>query len=182
MNGGEGTDTLAMGAAAVTALYTSAADFGASGAFASGAIAAAGDTITGFTSGTDSIAVGSIVSGVGNVVDIAASGGAANFNTNGVVVRTGATAGDFIAGTSTYNDLAGFVNAAITTITGDAGDVGVIQFQDTTGGAAGDIVNVVVTLGTAAAARALNNTDSIAILSGVDAAAAAVTDFTFATA
>ena len=104
-----------------------------------------------------------------------------NFNTNGVAVRTGATVGDFVQGTSSYSDLMGFVSLALgNDVTGDAGDVAVVQFADTTGGGT-EIFNVVVTLGTAAANRALDNTDSIALMASVDGAAAAA-DFTFATA
>ena len=175
--GGAGDDTLAIALGTNTVLYNAASDFGAAGTGGSGATVAVGDIIT----GADITAVGNIVSGVGSLVNVAASGTAVNFNTNGAVVRTGATAGYFVVGTSTYADLLAIVNTAVNSdVTGDAGDVAVVQFEDTTVGG-NQFFNIVVTLGTAAANRALDATDSIALMATVDAAAAAA-DFTFATA
>ena len=176
--GGAGSDTLAMAAGTATALYNSSADYGAGASAASTAIVEAGDAITGFTTTTDVVAVGNIVSGVGARALDQAAAGAFLMNTNGVLVTSaGAVAGTFVQGTTTYAGLATIFTQAAATITGDAGDTGIVQILD----AGGSILNVVVTLGTAAAARAINNTDTLALL-GTQNAVGVAADFSFATA
>lgn len=182
LNGGEGIDTLAMAAGTATALWSSSADYGAGASAASTALVAAGDAITGFTTTTDKLAVGNITSGVAQVGAAAALLAGWNFNTSGVLVTSAnAIALDFVQGTSTYANLATAVAQAAGNLTGDAGDTGIIQILDGGAGAAATIINVAVTLGTAAAGRAINNTDTVALVSTEDAVAVAA-DFTFATA
>jgi Ca2+-binding RTX toxin-like protein len=176
--GGAGSDTLAMGAAAATALYNSSADYGAGASAASAALVEAGDTITGFTTTVDVVAVGNIVTGVGARALDQAAAGAFLMNTNGVLVTSaGAVAGTYVQGTTTYAGLATIFTQGAATITGDAGDTGIIQILDN----GGNILNIAVTLGTAAAARAINNTDTLALL-GTQNAVGVAADFSFATA
>lgn len=177
--GGAGSDTINLASGTGTVLYSAASDFGAFGSAASGAVAANGDTITGFNTTVDEIAVGNIISGVGAVAANQGLAAGVNFNTNGVVVTSAnATALTFNLATGTYADLEAVVTQATGNVTGDAGDTGIVSLLD--GG--GNILNVAVTLGTAAAGgRAIDNTDSLAIISTLNAVAVAG-DFSFATA
>lgn len=151
--GGTGLDIITAGGGADRIYYTATGQ-GESGTAANSTTAQVGDTITGFTTGTDFVGFDTSELLTGSSATAAAvAQNTWNLNNTGVAVVTGAAAAT--------DTTAALLLVSIGTVTGDAGDTAYVV---TTGGGGATSAIAQVTLGSAKAGVALNAADTITFL------------------